>query len=191
MNAIEQLLDEHAFIMDRLVDLRGVVADLATRGATAVPAAGPVIDQACHLLDTVLAHHARKEEEALFPAMERVIGAHGPTAVMRMEHQGIHDQGALLRATLRELNEVEHPRLEESRKVLQQSVADGAGASTLRAHAERVLELVDQHFYKEEQILFPMAERLLERSALDEVAALMQAIDEAAASTGPLEQARR
>jgi hemerythrin-like domain-containing protein len=178
MDAIAQLLNEHAPIMEQLAGLRAVVSDIARMGESALPGARPILERASRLIDVVLARHARKEEEALFPIMERVIGAAGPTMVMRREHHDIHDQGEILRATLRELNEIEHPLLEASGGRLRHSLAEGASAATFQALAGRILDLVDTHFHKEEQVLFPMAQQLLIDSELEEVAAIMRAIDE-------------
>lgn len=179
MDPIQHLLEEHALIMNEMAALRAAVDDLGARRDAAVPDVRPVLQRIGEVMETRLAWHARKEEDALFPAMERIIGDEGPTAVMRMEHEDIHGQGRLLRATLRELNEVEHPRLDATREQLRRSIAEGASAAAFRDLAERILQLVDMHFAKEEQILFPMAERLLEPAVLDEVSAAMSALDEA------------
>ena len=65
------------------------------------------------MMGTRLLRHAKKEDEALFPALEaawgRVEGT--PTAIMRMEHSMIHNRANLFRETLRHLNEVEHPAI--------------------------------------------------------------------------------
>jgi hemerythrin-like domain-containing protein len=180
MDPITHLLDEHALIMNEMAALRGAAEELAGRGDLAVPDVLPVLRRISEILDARLAQHARKEEDALFPAIERVIGAGGPTSVMRMEHEEIHGQGRLLRRTLRELNEVEHPRIEASREQLRRSMAEGGSAAVFREIAEQILQLVDMHFYKEEQILFPMAQRLLDPAVLDEVGAAMIALDAAA-----------
>ena len=182
MDPITHLLDEHALIMHEMAALRGAAADLAGRGDAAVADVLPVLQRIGEVMETRLAWHARKEEEALFPAMERVIGGDGPTAVMRMEHEDIHGQGRLLRATLRELNEVEHPRIEATRERLRRSMAEGGSAAVFREIAEQILQLLDMHFYKEEQILFPMAQRLLAPAVLDEVGTAMAALDEAEAA---------
>lgn len=182
MDAIKHLLDEHALIMSQLAELRGTVADLAARGEAGLPDALPVLARAGDLLGTRLESHARKEENALFPAMERVIGEQGPTAVMRMEHEDIHGQGRLLRDTLRELNEVEHPLIDATREQLRQSLAGGGSAATLRGIAEQILQIIDMHFYKEEQILYPMAQQLLAPGVLEEVGAAIAAMDEAEAA---------
>ncbi|MGE0461262.1 MAG: hemerythrin domain-containing protein [Vicinamibacterales bacterium] len=179
MDPIRHLLDEHALIMNEMAALRAAAEDLAARGDEAVPDVLPVLQRIGEVMETRLEWHARKEEDTLFPAMERVIGIEGPTAVMRMEHEDIHGQGRLLRATLRELNEVEHPRIEAAREQLRRSLAEEGSADVFRELSKQILQLIDMHFYKEEQILFPMAERLLGRAVLDEVGAAMAALDEA------------
>jgi hemerythrin-like domain-containing protein len=178
MDPIRHLLDEHALIMGRMAELRVAVADLAARDEAALPDALPVLRRIGEMLETRLAWHARKEEEALFPAMERVLGLEGPTTVMRLEHRDIHGRGELLRTTLRELNEVEHPRIEASRERLRLSMAEGGSAIVFRGLAEEIIQLIDLHFYKEEQILFPMAEQMLEPAELDEVGAVISALEE-------------
>jgi iron-sulfur cluster repair protein YtfE (RIC family) len=101
--------------------------------------------------------HFRAEEQRLFPGFESVTGmVHGPTAVMREEH-----------AQLRELLA---------------ACADALGAqdaARFAGHADSLLMLLQQHNYKEENVLYPMCESMLtllaqEFSAqfADEIAAL-------------------
>ena len=109
-------------------------------------------------------------DDALFPALEAVLGAQGsPTAMMREEHKEIHGQGELLRQTLYELNEVEHPKIEAGGARLREMAATGGSAETLRANVEEIARLLDMHFAKEEQILFPMAENILDHEVMDEI----------------------
>ena len=54
--------------------------------------------------------------------------------------------------------------------------AQGRSASVLRATAATIINLIDAHFAKEEQILFPMAEGLLDTDTLDRVARKMEAL---------------
>jgi iron-sulfur cluster repair protein YtfE (RIC family) len=170
MNPIEHLLQDHRDIMAQIVDLRMAVADLDIRGEAALPEARPVLARIGRMMATQLAQHAQKEDEALFPAIEAVIGAeNGPTQVMRSEHKEIHGQGELLRQTLYELNEVEHPKIEAGGARLRELAANGANVEALRTYAEEIIRLLDMHFGKEEQILFPMAENLLDKVALAEV----------------------
>ena len=179
MNPIEHLLQEHCDIMAQVADLRRVVAALEARGEAALPEALPVLGRIGRMMETQLAQHARKEDEALFPALEACIGAdagRGPTSAMRLEHREIHSQGELLRQTLSELNEVEHPRIEAAGAKLRELTATGSEAKALRANAEEIIRLLDAHFAKEEQILFPLAENLLDAQALTEVGRRMAAM---------------
>lgn len=175
MNAIEHLLHEHRDIMTQVAALRTAVRDLDARGDAALPQALPVLRRIGHMMETQLALHARKEDDAFFPAIEAVIGAgSGPTAVMRVEHKDIHARGELLRRTLHELNEIEHPAIEAGGERLR-ALADGDGsAETLRATAVEIVELLDAHFGKEEQILFPMAEQMLDAETLTELGVKME-----------------
>jgi iron-sulfur cluster repair protein YtfE (RIC family) len=163
MNPIQHLLDEHQLIMAEIVPLRRAVADLNLRGDAALPAALPVLRRIGQMMETQLAAHAQKEDEALFPALEAIFGAGpGPTQVMRWEHRAIHGQGDVLRQTLRELNEIEHPRIVAGGERLRHLTTTDANANTLRATATDIIHLLNSHFGKEEQILFPMAENLLD-----------------------------
>lgn len=169
MNPIEHLLYEHIEIMDQMTDLRAAAHDLAARGEAALPETLPMLRHIGHMMETQLAMHAKKEDEALFPAIEAALGGDSPTIPMRQEHKDIHAQGELMRQTLRELNEVQHPAIEANGARLRSLAANGGSAESLRATAEEIMALLDAHFSKEEQMLFPMAENLLSEEALEEV----------------------
>ena len=177
-NPIEHLLEEHKVIMAQVADLRRAVRDLEARGDAALPDSLPVLRRLGHMMETQLACHARKEDEALFPAMEAIFGAEGtPTAVMRVEHTEIHRRGELFRRTLAELQTVEHPALEVKGEALRSLAgAKASGADALRATAEEIIELIDLHFGKEEQILFPMAQQILDAETLADVGRKMEAL---------------
>lgn len=177
MNPIDHLLEEHRLIMAQVADLRRVVADLAAGGEAAVPEALPALQRIGHMMETQLALHAKKEDDLLFPAIETIIGAEGgPTSVMRVEHKNIHAQGELLRQTLHELSDVEHPKIEAGREKLKKLAATGGSAESLRANAEEIVRLLDMHFAKEEQILFPMTLGMLDDQTLSEVGKKMETI---------------
>ncbi len=83
--------------------------------------------------------HFAMEEELLFPAFEQASGnPAGPTTVMRHEHEQ-------MRALFTEMDQA----------LAQQDSDSYLGAS------ETLLILMQQHNAKEEQILYPMSERLL------------------------------
>lgn len=168
---IRELRQEHKSIMAQVAELRTAVQRLAGQGEAALADTLPVFDQIGRMMATELDLHRRKEDDVLFPAMEEMIGAAGPTAVMRQEHQEIHEQGVLLRETLHELNEVQHPAIEASAEKLRRLTANGGSATALQATGEEIIQLLDMHFGKEEEILFPMAYQMLESDTMQQIAA--------------------
>jgi iron-sulfur cluster repair protein YtfE (RIC family) len=91
-------------------------------------------------LNATLANHAHLEDELLFSAL----GPIGPVVVMRMEHsqiEGLLDQIAATQ------------ELRQAQGLLLQA-----------------LQVARSHFAKEEQILFPLSERMLEQKLLGELA---------------------
>lgn len=91
-------------------------------------------------LTATLASHAHLEDELLFSALDQIVGPMGPVAVMRMEHDQIE---GLLDQT--------------------QAATDLRRAQDL---LEQTLQVSRIHFSKEEQILFPLAEQVLDQGKL-------------------------
>jgi hemerythrin-like domain-containing protein len=86
-----------------------------------------------------LERHIDMEERVLFPAFESATGmAHGPTAVMRLEHQEIRRLLDALAASL--------------------EAADPAGFR--EGHLDLV-DVLDDHDAKEEHVLYPTVDRVL------------------------------
>ena len=160
--------------------LRRAVADLRERAGAALPSALPALRSVGRMMATRLLRHARKEDEALFPAMERAFGTtEGPTMIMREEHRAIHEHAGMFRETLHELNEVEHPAIVAGGATLRALAEQGGSAAALAGTGEEIVSLLDLHFGKEEQILFPMARTVLSDDELTEVGRQMEAIEAA------------
>lgn len=89
--------------------------------------------------------HLNKEEQVLFPAIEERTGqTMGPTQVMRMEH-----------GSMRQLfNEM-------------QDAVSAQDAEQFLGLSETLLIMMQQHNYKEENILYPMADNVLAGEAAD------------------------
>ena len=176
---IDRLLAEHRVIMERVADLRRAVSALERRGAAAVPDVLPALEAVGALMGRELLAHARREDEALFPALEEAFGAADtPTSVMREEHRAIHARADLFRRTLQQLNEVEHPAIVAGGARLRALTAAVGQVEDLHAVAREILLLLDAHFAKEEEILFPMARQILSPQTLEQVAAAMERIDD-------------
>jgi len=86
-------------------------------------------------LEAALLSHAEIENELLFGALEAKVGCGGPTAAMRAEHDEI-DAGL-------------------------SSLGVAADEAEARRILLRVVHEARDHFAKEEQVLFPMAEQIL------------------------------
>lgn len=88
---------------------------------------------------TSLESHLCMEEEVLFPEFEASTGmTQGPTQVMRMEH-------VQMRSLCEKLS----------------SALDQKNKDSYLANADTLMILMQQHNMKEEQMLYPMADRVL------------------------------
>jgi hemerythrin-like domain-containing protein len=135
-------------ITEALLGEHGVFYALFDQLEKAVPASETLslVQSQGALLAAALKPHASMEDELLFSSLESHLGTNeGPLAVMRTEHNEI--EGALARV---------------------QEVKDLAEARALVLHAVRTAR---EHFAKEEQVLFPMAEQVLGAEALTQLTA--------------------
>ncbi|MFO1311525.1 MAG: hemerythrin domain-containing protein [Burkholderiales bacterium] len=113
-------------------------------------------------------HHA-KEEQVLFPALGRqgLPTDTGPVAVMLHEH----DEGRRLTAGLREA---------AARMAAHQAGAADVTADYARAYAS----LLAQHIFKEDNILFPLALRVIPAADWEAIAEEAERVDRAQAAGG-------
>ncbi|KJE26747.1 hemerythrin domain-containing protein [Geobacillus thermoleovorans] len=98
--------------------------------------------------------HSEREEGVLFPMMAEYIGrTTGPIAVMEYEHEQAKARLSMF------LEKTTHlPETVDSEQAL--TLAD----AVIEAH-----HILDEHFMKEENVLFPMAERLLSDEEKEEL----------------------
>ncbi len=98
-------------------------------------------------------HHFAMEEEVLFPAYEQRSGMlGGPTQMMRMEHQQVRSLLERMRTSL-----------------------DSEDPNAFLGMAESMMILLQQHNMKEEQMLYPACDHILQSDAalvVDEMKAL-------------------
>ena len=175
---IQRLLDEHIELLAQLEPLRRALHELPAGGAESLNAALPALREAAHMMTTDLIAHARREDDIFFVAVESAMGgAFGPTTVMRSEHAEIHAGADRFESTLRELQDVQHPAIVEGGARLHAMVQGGAGPGELLAIARPLLDLIDDHFAKEEQVLFPMSRTLLDAASLRTIADEMDRMD--------------
>lgn len=178
---IDALLEEHVVILSEVERLRQALDALQQRGEAALPEALLALRAAVTMMSTQLHQHARKEDEALFPALEAVWGRREgmPTAIMRMEHSMIHHRASEFRDTLAIL-EAQHPEIVKRTAELQASVSGDPDLESLLRLGADITQLLALHFGKEEDILFPMAREILSPTTLEEITRKMEALSSAA-----------
>ena len=121
---------------------------LATQLESAAESKGelPMLVGAASMLQKALIDHSRVEDDGLFARLEAAMGGGGgPVAVMRADHEQI--EGML------------------------GEIADGTNRDQVARTVREVVGLTRDHFDKEENILFPMAEQVLDEKVLEDLSA--------------------
>lgn len=158
MRPSEVLMSEHRVIEQVLGCLDKMADSAFNAGTLDVEHAREAISFIRHFADGC---HHKKEEDRLFPALERHGMPHdaGPTSVMRHEHE-------VGRANVKRMDEA----------VTAFVRGDPAAADRFAFEARGFCDLLRDHIAKEDQVLFPMADRMLPPAAQDE---LMKSFDHA------------
>jgi len=146
MQPIEDLKTEHEAVKITLRILDSICSEAENNGEMSNPDhVGQLIDFFKTFVDKC--HHG-KEEELLFPALEGVGVSRegGPIGVMLEEHRQGRDLVAKMNAAL-----------------AQHSEGNREAVSDLLQHARAYIVLLTQHIDKENNVLFPMADRHLSR----------------------------
>lgn len=145
MHPIRILREEHEVILQKLGELNQVVekANAAENFSQVKGDLERLEDIAHHLIDAE-SHHKR-EEEALFPELEKN-GVTGPPMVMRMEHTELRQQKAALKELVRNHKGMSYNEF----------------ASKLDDIGGYIVRNLNDHIYKENNILYPTALQVLE-----------------------------
>jgi hemerythrin-like domain-containing protein len=159
MHATEILRNEHRVIEQVLACLEKIAGRCPSEGTLDAASASQALDFFRNFADRC--HHG-KEEERLFPLLEQrgFSREHGPTGVMRLEH----NQGRQL--------------LRGMAAAIAAAEAEAATAGErFAAHARRYVELLRAHIRKEDERLFPMADQVLsarDQESLQEAFGVME-----------------
>lgn len=152
MNAIDELINEHEAVRLTLGILERIGQGISETGRISNP---EHLHQLFDFFSTFVdrCHHG-KEEERLFPALEKVGVSRegGPVGVMLKEHQQGRDLVAKMRVA-----------------VSQYENGDKDSALKFTQHANDYIALLDFHIDKENNVLFPMAKKYLSNSKLEEL----------------------
>ena len=136
------------------------------------PSAGMVEAFLEYAVEYADACHNKKEEDHLFPMLERrgIPRSGGPLAVMLQEHEQSRELLAELKPAARGYTE-----------------GDSPGRRAFAAAFERYSELLRNHYWKENDILYPMGRRALSEADARQVVAGIEATE---AALGPETRAR-
>ncbi len=158
---IIRFMDEHQQGLRELKKLLNAAKELKLKGYD--PELYEKLHDATRFINEEVRAHNQNEENALFPALEEKIGTSGPTAVMRSEHQQLWEALDRLESDLNLLltDGVNNPR-----------IARIAELSTF------IHDLLSQHISKEDNILYPMARRVLSGRELQEISRKMAGVPE-------------
>lgn len=140
---IHTLMAEHDRILGFLEELGRINKTLQKVGSLdkAKKGSKKLLNIAKHLIEAEL-HHQR-EEEVLFPELEKR-GILGPPEMMRMEHKELRS------------------KKEELLKIVQSRNKTNFNIKTLDKVINFIISTLEEHIYKENNILYPMALELIE-----------------------------
>ena len=140
-NCIEELKSDHQNIMAHLVELEKVINQS--------PIDHGKIKEFLHFTETFAEPHHQKEEQVLFPALEKkgMPNEGGPIGAMLSEHVAKRDYLAKMREALRNNNE-----------------------SDLKGNTQSMISLLKDHIYKEDNILYPCAQDAFDKEELANLA---------------------
>ncbi len=160
MTTITQpLRDEHKELLPHIESLR-LAGDLVSE--TLTPSAQQEIEAASTFLTRQLIPHAQAEEKALYPVVQKVMGAGKATATMSRDHEEVSrltDELAALHAQIGG------------------STITDEQVKSLRRILYGLYTLVKVHFAKEEEIYLPLLDANL---SVDEAHALFESMEAAA-----------
>ena len=166
MKATTELRHEHDAVLVALRILDKVAAAVAQNDARAPGDLERLLDFFRVFVDKC--HHG-KEEDVLFPELERrgVRREGGPVGVMLAEHEVGRGH---VRAMAENLQKVR--------------AGDSAAAAAITEHAAAYRAMLQMHIQKENNVLFPMAERVVPAEVAERIAGQFAAIEQGRVGEG-------
>jgi hemerythrin-like domain-containing protein len=154
IDPIAQFMQEHDEALVQLSSLNKASKALEESGFT--QDAYFRLLRAVEFIEEEVGIHNKREEEALFPVLERYV--EGPTKLMRDDHK---------------LLAKEFRRLRRAVNRLVKNKSSKAAARDLASVSRNIVQRMVNHIHKENHILFPLVQKFLTKDALREVARRM------------------
>jgi hypothetical protein len=147
-------MQEHDEALVQLATLRKATQTIADRGFS-MDSYRKIL-RAVEFIEDEVSVHNHREEEALFPVLERYVV--GPTKLMREDHKVLKKEFVRLRRAV--------DRVGAKRK-------DKSATTGLAKISQSIVQIFVNHIHKENHILFPLVQKFLTKDALREVARRM------------------
>ena len=138
----EILLQDHAEFLKHLIILKNATDNIKSNGFSYE--AFEEIAESAQYIDKEIREHNLKEEKYLFPLIERHVD--GPPNVMMNEHRELWRAFKTLTDCVKEIEDLH---------------VNGTSVPTLIRTAHYIVSLLEEHMRKENDVLFPMAKRVL------------------------------
>ena len=156
----EMLKEEHQNVLQKLDALEEAIGHLDGKEGISFK-----LKELASFFETDFWVHFTKEEEALFPEIERFIPRDGgPTGMMLVEHEDLRNTN------------------KEFQRAIHEYLGDSAGpqvAGMIQQHGTHFIGVLRQHIDKEDNILFMMADMHLDQAQIDKVVRLFHEIENA------------
>jgi hemerythrin-like domain-containing protein len=156
----EILKEEHENVLHKLDALEEVIGHLDDREAIS-----DKLKELASFFKTDFWIHFAKEEEALFPEIEKFIPRDGgPTGMMLIEHEDLRNTNT------------------EIQQAIDKYLRDADNLETkgmIQRHGTHFIGLLRDHINKEDNILFMMADMHLDQAQMDKVVKLFHEIEKA------------
>ena len=154
IDPIAQFMQEHDEALVQLSSLNKASKALVENGFT--QDAFFRLLRAVEFIEEEVGIHNKREEEALFPVLERYV--EGPTKLMRDDHKVLAKEFRRLRRAVDRLTK---------------NKTSKAAARDVEAVSRAIVQRMVNHIHKENHILFPLVQKFLTKDALREVARRM------------------
>ncbi|AWX57976.1 hemerythrin domain-containing protein [Brevibacillus brevis] len=156
--ALEKLKDEHQSLAEQMNDLVHLANSLKSTAEPTKRKKGLTeLHELASLFRAELEKHSRREEEDLYPLMANYIEREmGPIAVMEEEHDLIHES------------------LMSFMRIVEMEKSEPVEVEAVHIHLLKSIEILMEHFFKEESVLFPMAEYVLSDAEKEQLRVLFQ-----------------
>lgn len=153
----EVLREDHKAVLGKLNDLEKAISKLDAQAIV-------MLKELAKFLQGEVVVHFAKEEEALFPEIEKFIPREGgPTGMMLIEHEDLNNAKA---------------KMIEGIEGLSKNSADEKFTTLVRENGRHYIDVLRQHIDKEDNILFMMAEMHLDDEQAQTITKLFAEIDE-------------